>query len=285
MIILRLMGGLGNQMFQYAMAKKLSSKGKIYVDLAYLKCHDKSNITFTARKYELTIFENIQVRIVSALLTKFILSQRKFLCLLRGILPSAIFSFEYITDESIIRHSQHNANHYLDGYFQNCSHFENIRPELLKDFEFPPLGDTSKFYQKKIETAKNSVALHVRRGDYLKPKVKDHHGILPVEYYKNAVRYVESKLKYTQYFIFSDDPAWCSNNLDFIKNKNIVSGKHLPWIDMYLMSICKHNIIANSSFSWWGAWLNQHPAKIVVAPKNWLTHSDTKIIPQEWIRL
>ena len=135
-----------------------------------------------------------------------------------------------------------------------------------------------------------AVAVHFRRGDYTKKRVADKYGSCSVEYYKNAVEYIAEKYPNPEIFFFSDDIEWVKENLKFPYNCSYVANNtgDKSFEDLRLMSCCKHNVIANSSFSWWGAWLNNNKDKIVVAPKKWLQDSSfaqDDIVPKAWIRL
>ena len=147
---------------------------------------------------------------------------------------------------------------------------------------------TQQYKQEIIAT--ESVSLHVRHGDYVtNADTNSFHGVCSLDYYKNAVSKIKQEMP-LPFFIFSDDIIWAKENLDFIGNMTFIeyNGATPDHEEMYLMSLCQHNIIANSSFSWWGAWLNQNPNKIIIAPQNWFNDVslDTKdLIPNEWIRL
>ena len=177
------------------------------------------------------------------------------------------------------------SNLYLEGYFQNPVYFQNLRSALINEFSFPKRSGQTKEIELKIQKTKNPVAIHIRRGDYTKPEIQSYHGILPLNYYKQSIELIKSKVENPIFYIFSDDPEWCEDNLASITGKNIIKGTTQAWEDMYLVSKCKHQIIANSSFSWWGAWLNSNLEKIVIAPKNWFNHMETDILPEEWISL
>jgi len=242
MIIIKLQGGLGNQMFQYAFGKALalSQKDKLKFDKLLLG-HSLWKIIFgvSARHYELGQFD-IQPEFAS--------------------LKEILFSAEKI---------------YVDGFWQNAKYFKDFRNTILNDFK---LKKESKNYIKlktKIQN-NNSVSLHVRRGDYVKSKkTRDFHGLLGLDYYQKAVNSILKKTKNPKFFIFSDDIIWVKKNLVINAPKTFVSGscQLTNAEELILMSKCKHNIIANSSFSWWGAWLNQNSAKIIFAPKVWVRAS------------
>jgi hypothetical protein len=287
MIIVKLMGGLGNQMFQYTAARSLSSSQRIYFDYSFLNNNNTSLEGFTARTFELNVFNNLKINGISSYLLRFLLSKNKKYALLKRLLPTKFKKVIYVNEENfkdtITKFNGH-FSYYLDGYFQNPLHFESMRKSLLKEFSFPNTSFSFNELKNEIKQV-NSVSIHIRRGDYLNPNVSDFHGILSLEYYQKAVSIINTKIINPVYFIFSDDPNWCKENLLFINEKIIVSGNQEAWIDMYLMTQCKHQIIANSSFSWWGAWLNQNPDKVVISPKKWFTSIETNIIPKEWISL
>ena len=139
-----------------------------------------------------------------------------------------------------------------------------------------------------IKSTENPISLHVRRTDILDPK-NPYGGICDIDYYKQAESLIKQKVGIPSFFVFSDDIAWCKNNLNFINPIYFVSNPKIPdYEELILMSSCKHNVIANSSFSWWAAWLNRNPEKIIIAPKKWIKrnekiHKDT--VPSEWIRI
>jgi len=150
-------------------------------------------------------------------------------------------------------------------------------------------GNLYKNNEQKIKE-KNSVSLHIRRGDYLTmQKAIDTIGVCPLDYYDKAIREITRKIKNPTFFIFSDDINWVKENLKTNSPTIFVSGGKLKdYEELILMSKCKHNIIANSSFSWWGAWLNNNPNKIVIAPKKWFkdTSKNTRdLIPESWLKL
>ena len=159
----------------------------------------------------------------------------------------------------------------------------------MKLLRFSKIKD--KLHQKYLNLInnKNSVAIHIRRGDYLNdPKVRCIHGILGSDYYKKSINYIKKKVKNPFFFIFSDDIELVKKNFSFFNNKKYIFIDTKSSInDLYLMSNCKHFIIANSTFSWWGAWLSKNKRKIVCAPKRWLRAriSTPDIIPESWIRI
>jgi hypothetical protein len=181
---------------------------------------------------------------------------------------------------------------YKIGYWQTEKYFadqaQTIRKELtLKN----PLSRPALKIQNDIMNSNNSVSLHIRRGDYVEnAKTNQYHGTCSLGYYSKALEYITNKIgRDINIFVFSDDIDWVKNNLKFDFPTTYVSSKEIPdYEELILMSKCKHNIIANSSFSWWGAWLNNNSGKIVIAPKRWANKDEDSfkdIIPSSWIKI
>lgn len=283
MVIVKLSGGLGNQMFQYAAARALC-KSPVVFDFTHLNKNNISNEFFTARDYELYVFENLITQKKTDFFIRSALSRRKEFKIFKFLLTRQLRNLVYLNDESYPGYLKNNRDVFLDGYFQDPRYFEKIRATLLNEFSFPTLPKTLNPYLNLIESS-NSVAIHVRRGDYLKSNVNAHHGVLQLSYYQNAIKKIQQQAKNPIFLVFSDDINWCKENLIISDEQLIyVTNRDEPsWTEMYLMSRCKHNIIANSTFSWWAAWLNQNTNNLTVAPKNWFKTVETKIIPGEWI--
>jgi hypothetical protein len=191
----------------------------------------------------------------------------------------------------------------LNGYFQSEKYFSNRRKDILDVLEISE--DDLEFVNNNFgDMLKGTTAsFHIRRGDYTLPQYSSHHPILKMDYYSKAMSYFD---KDVSYLVFSDDIEWAKQNLkgdqfkfitknkiegdDVITTLDISKGGWPDYIEMYLMSMCDHNIIANSSFSWWGAWLNKNPDKTVIAPKNWFgpaygNKNDSDLIPESWTRV
>ena len=176
----------------------------------------------------------------------------------------------------------------LYGYFQSELYFRDIRADILKVFNFSRINDINYLSIKNDIMNNNSVSIHVRRGDLISNKYANtYHGTMPLAYYKTAIKLVRLHVKKPKFFLFSDDLIWVRKNFHFLKDFQLVDINQgsLAFRDIQLMSLCKHNIIANSSFSWWGAWLNKNPRKIVIAPQKWVRASSeplSDIIPLSW---
>jgi hypothetical protein len=295
MIVIRLKGGLGNQMFQYAIGKQLSNihKTKLILDLSYLLDRTpKENFTF--RNFELSKF-NIDAEYKSNSEFEYLYNNN-----LISKVHRKISRINFIS-ENDMRFNPNvwvaGKNIYLDGYWQCEKYFESIRSILLNDFKLRPVllsqidYDISLLDIKKQITSTNSIAVHFRRGDYVTDSViNQQHGTCSILYYRDAIKYISNIVKNPHFYLFSDDSEWLSNqNIieDYPTNLVVTTNMHL---DMYLMSLCKHNIIANSSFSWWSAWLNNNENKIIIAPKRWFRddkrNAETKnLIPEAWIKI
>jgi hypothetical protein len=291
MIIAKLIGGLGNQMFQYAAGRYLAHlhQTDLLVDNSFLL--QNPNGAYTKRELELSVF-NLDLKIATLDdIEKFnIAGANKYSRALHRHLPF-LFNNIYAAESGIHYQKEflnYPKNTYLDGFWQSERYFKPIESVLLK--EFTPKENLNSENQNWLNKINNceSVSLHIRRGDYISNKnAQQHHGNLGIDYYKNALNLIKEVYKNTEVFIFSDDLEWCKANLKLEEVVHYVdANQHQNFhLDMYLMSRCKHNVIANSSFSWWAAWLNQNINKIVVAPANWYADkslSTKDLIPMSW---
>lgn len=279
--IVKFNGGLGNQMFQYAFAKGIEEKTgfNAVFDMSFFQKR-------YSRPFELGIFginpnkiTKISDKLKLSIIWKFRrkLEGKKF----AGIKLISEDDFGYV-DYDI------EPETYIEGFFQTEKYFsQDIKSEFVFKNE---LTGQNKEFAEQIQSS-NSISLHVRRGDYVKKKrYQNMFATCSIDYYKKAVELITNGQSDFKLFIFSDDKEWVKENLklpydtcyvDFNKGKD-------SYKDMQLMSLCKHNVIANSSFSWWGAYLNNNPYKIVVAPKKWFNNEDINqkdIIPEEWNRI
>ena len=279
MIITKLVGGLGNQMFQYACGYSVAKKNNTNLSLDTSWYIEKNSVVWTMA-YELDrlniSYKNIRNKypLVNSS-NHFMKGFRKHY--LTYIEKSIIF------DDSIFSAG---SNIVLDGYWQSEKYFIDFKTELQN--EYTPVDQIENDYLKQINDAL-SVSLHVRRGDYANHKqTNNFHGLMSLEYYKSAISLMQSRLgDRITIFIFSDDIEWCKQNIKTTANTIYVTGND-GLTDMQLMAACQNNIIANSSFSWWGAWLNRNPNKIVVAPDKWFNDPkpNTKdIIPRSWEKI
>lgn len=285
MIIVQINGGLGNQMFQYALGRCLELKHNIEVK------YDITIFETYFRKYELDIF-NLNPIYASIdeifKLKNYNPKQSKILRLLPRLIRRNFETYKQESPKTIPANIlKFKDNIYFDGYWQSEKYFKEIENVIRKEFTFKKSMDEKNKQLADEMSIINSVSIHVRRGDYITEKpILD---ICSLEYYQNAISYIIERVDNAHFFVFSDDPVWAANNLKFPSDFTLVTSnlESNNYEDMRLMSLCKHNIIANSSFSWWGAWLNNNPNKIVVAPRNWSfseMYSKNRT-PEKWTRL
>ncbi|MBL7921771.1 MAG: alpha-1,2-fucosyltransferase [Bacteroidia bacterium] len=294
MIVVKLIGGLGNQLFQYAAGSALANYHK--TDLALDTSHLKlvSHGAYTQRKFELEPFNILASIANEETLKVFNFNQGRVITRLKKMSPG-LFNKMIFNEHHFNFHTEFlnlPKDTYLNGYWQSEKYFNSFREKLLTEITLKePLSAAALLIDKNIGEV-NSVSLHVRRGDFVSLKsANQFHGYLELDYYKAALEQVKNKVPDPVFFIFSDDLDWCKTHLDFIEKKQFVDGKAndiTTQEELILMSRCKHTIIANSSFSWWGAWLNQNKSKKIIAPKNWF--ADKKIntndlIPADWIKI
>ncbi len=294
-----MIGGLGNQMFQYATGLSLAHRNNTSFKLDIGELVDRTpNPDFTYRDFELDCFElqpcfsTPQDKAIffqdNSLLKKKIIAFKKKLGVIQ-ILCEKSMTFEP-------RVLNAGANTYLSGYWQCEKYFMDVKNLVVDSFMLrggllDAVNDSSVLGSTRGHILNTqSVSVHFRRGDYLNNlTVGAIHGICSAEYYDSAIKYFSSILGNIRFFLFSDDPEWVLENVKIPFPFTVIPANP-GYTDLYLMSLCKHNIIANSSFSWWGAWLNKNPDKIVIAPEKWFNDEIRNkqahdIVPEKWIRL
>ncbi len=288
-VIAKIYGGLGNQLFQYATGRRLAfiTESELLLDITWFTRKKNGG---TTRKYELGAlpinaricsgYENIICRLTYSGLARRMGIKTPFELVLDN--EKGVFSGSVLNMESGIL---------LYGHWQSEKYFEDVADLIRSELQdFSCFDNRDKDVVNKIKNT-NSVAIHVRRGDYVtSPDAAATHGICPLSYYAKAVKFISKKVNNPCYFIFSDDPDWAMNNLKTVGGEVFIMRNNLdnPIVDLNLMALCKHQIIANSSFSWWGAWLNTNPMKIVIAPKQWFLNDKIKssdLIPDAWEKL
>ncbi len=288
-VIVKLQGGMGNQLFQYATGKSLSLRlgVKLILDLNWYLDKKNSNCKFKLDSFN--IEDSIWTlpikspRIILKILYKF---SEKFsiLGLTLPVMKDIDFKFNYnvlTTQESA----------FLDGYWQNESYFKEYRNELMNIFNLKGEIDRSNFeLLKKIQNS-NSICIHIRRGDYLTdPSAAKINGICSKDYYYKALNILSKKIDSPKCYIFSDEPQWAKANLVLDCESIFIdcNTADQPELDFQLMKSCKYFIIANSTFSWWAAWLCNYKDKQVIAPKVWFlnqTLNQNMHLPESWIRI
>ncbi len=291
-VIVKIYGGLGNQMFQYAAGRALALRtgAELFLDTTAFR-------DYTLREYELSAFRPECAEAGEELLR-------------RVVHPAPPFRTAVRWARTLIRTGQrpvrkYNEPHfhfdpqmpaldgsvYLDGYWQSERYFQDAEVQLRKDLRFvQPLSEQGAHFERSI-SAVNSVSLHIRRGDYVSDNRSNRiHGVLDMDYYRRAVDRIVTSVPDPVFFLFSDDPVWAQEHVR--TERPITAVGRYPGAsgieDLHLMSRCRHHIIANSSFSWWGAWLNPHPEKTVIAPRLWFNDAAKRtddLFPPKWMVL
>ena len=280
MIIIRLKGGLGNQMFQYAFGRLLAVKNNAEVKFEF--SGDKKD---TRREYKLDKF-NTSVQFAGP-------DEAKNLQYPFGIVSRVIEKVKTIVlkrynigyEPGLLGRK----NGYLEGYWQSYKYLESIKDVLAKELALKePVDQKHKTILEKMRDT-NSVCVQVRRGDYVTdPKTSLEHRTFGLEYYDKAFEFLKKKVANPILFVFSDDIEWCKNNLK-PDLPVFFSDPAMPDYEDFALAVrCKHDIIANSSFGFWAAWLNDNPGKIVIAPKKWNNKHQKEhdnLLPPEWIKI
>ena len=274
--VVRIWGGLGNQMFQYAFGCALARTSGVptYYDLSWFS-KDRG------RAYGLDCFRG-EVAVIGGKKALW-LSRDNWFVRLMGFGPS-LTRFRESPENVYCQGLLTVRNHYIRGYFQVAKYYDAIREQLLKAFRLRDIPLEVLNFERMMRACE-PVSLHVRRGDYLK---SSDYWLCNESYYARAVSVIRKLVEAPRFFVFSDDLPWCRRSLDLPSETvfvDVADSDH-PEFDLYLMSRCRHNIIANSSFSWWGAWLNENQQKRVVAPARWFVDGrPTDILSELWIRI
>jgi hypothetical protein len=267
-IIVRLSGGLGTQMFQYAFGRRIA------IDTGFTLKLDIDN----APLYSLDCFileQNISDKL-EAMKIKHSIGGKH--------IKEKSLMYDPELAMSIIKSA------YIEGMWQNEAYFTTRAVAIHNDFLFKrePI-DLNKILADDMYTT-NSVAIHVRRGDFVSDVRKNAlRGVCSLDYYKQAIQHIQKVVKDPHFFIFTDDPEWVIENMDVPDPAVLISHNETrPQNDLFLMTVCKYFIIANSAFSWWGAWLSDYGGKIVIAPKQWYQNEEINRqfeLPRLWVRL
>jgi hypothetical protein len=284
MIIVRLYGGLGNQLFQYAVGRHLAYKHN-----TLLKLNVNTFKKYKLRSYSLGAF-NICENYLSFCDKITLLSMRARHKLNKYIENDAynkvMVERSFRFDKNILLAPD---NVYLIGWFQSEKYFKDIEYIIKKEISVKYAQEGRNQELAELIKEQESVSIHIRRGDYVtNPSTYRIHGLCGLDYYLKCISYLEERLRSPYFYIFSDDIQWAKKNLKISSPMVFVDNNDASknYEDLRLMSQCHHNIIANSSFSWWSAWLNNNPKKIVMAPKRWFAtrQKDTRdLIPEGWI--
>lgn len=288
MIVTSLKGGLGNQLFQYAIARHLASIHNTIVKMdvtvfATYEHHDYALAAFNLQEHFATEEEIASFTQASANPVK-----RALRSILRPGSPTRyVREKDFRFDPKILRLPD---DVYLSGYWQSEKYFVNVADLIRSEISVKsPQDGLNREIAGRISDC-NSVSVHVRRGTYLLPQYSGTHPVCSPAYYQNAVAEMRRRVGDIQIFVFSDDPAWAKGNLDFEAPTTFIdhNGPKQDYEELRLMSQCRHHIIANSTFSWWGAWLNRSHSKTVLAPENWFAGTEYDVgdlLPESWIRI
>jgi hypothetical protein len=290
MIVAQLYGGLGNQLFQYAIGRALAFRHGTTLrldtskfDHYRLRCYALDRFAISATRLTSVEGEQLGIAIESQSRLGKVMGRlvgRSSMPVIRekgfGFDPSALDA---------------PAHCYLQGYWQSPKYFDSIDGLIRDEFRFrEPLSGPNAVVRDEMSRSV-PVAVHVRRGDYASnPTTNQYHGTCNPEYYLAAEGRLREQLGDPTLFVFSDDPDWAEHNLRFRSRTVILrhNGPERDYDDLHLMTLCQHHVIANSTFGWWGAWLCRNSAKIVIAPKNWFREAVSAaddLIPSEWIRI
>lgn len=287
MVIVRIWEGLGNQMFQYAYARALKEKG-IDVRLDIDEAYKESFSMLRNETHRTSRIQNFRITIPAMDISKY----GKYAYLSRdGVIDKCIFwlaersfwkynfyeekDFEYSKEKEKTK-----GNYYVKGYFQDPRYFEGICPALLEEFTPKKKISLSRTLRNALED-QESVSVHIRRGDYVRLN-----WALNPAYYVKAIDYIKKIYEDPVFLFFSDDLDWAKKNIP-VQGKCIYvneGGGLEDYEELFMMSRCKSNIIANSTFSWWAAWMNQNRKKAVIAPRKWKMERPG-LVPDEWIAI
>ncbi|WP_443945511.1 alpha-1,2-fucosyltransferase [Pedobacter sp. AW1-32] len=281
--------GLGNQMSQYAfyLQKREIDKRTEYIDF----CRQHNGLELS-RIFNINIETNAKKGILYVLFRFLLTEKLKLVNFLKNIFKKRKINiikekYDYSFNKDYLMPSKSGITYYFGGW-PSEKYFISVKDKVAKSFEFvKPEDEDNVTMLNKIKT-ENSVAIHIRRGDYLQgDNINIFGGVCTVTYFENAIKKIEESVINPHFFVFSNDIPWVKDNLN-MKNSTYVtfnSGEN-SWKDMYLMSNCNHNIISNSTFSWWGAWLNKNPEKIVISPSRYLNNDvKTDVYPDSWIKI
>ncbi|TXJ01968.1 MAG: alpha-1,2-fucosyltransferase [Neisseriales bacterium] len=277
-LIINCIGGLGNQMTQYAFYRELEFLGynvKFYTggfkNYTLHNGYELDKVFGIAPNYA-TEYE------VQKLHSLFNRIKRKI-----GCKNNVVIQKHYNFNPSYMNYSK---DSFIDGYWQSQRYFADVIDVIRKDFSFPPLSERNKGVAIRIAEC-NSISIHVRRGDYIGHSLYD--GICDIDYYNRALLEITRSIENPVFFVFSNDLLWCRENLQlhnvvYVDINNAESG----YCDLQLMSLCKHNILANSSFSWWAGWLNTNPGKLVIVPRKFFNgniYDESDLYPESWVKI
>lgn len=278
MRLIKMIGGLGNQMFIYAFYLQMRKRfSNTRIDLSDMRHYHAHNGYELDRVFGITdgvfCISKPLKKILEFLFFKVVLERKQNIETMEAFTRDYVYPFVY-----------------FKGFYQSERFFKDVESEVRKAFAFDlnKANAESRALAKQMSENPHAVSLHVRRGDYMEPKFYKRYGTVCSQvYFQRAVELMLAQVPHAHFYIFSDDVEWVRQNIRLPRATVVACNRGADsWQDMMLMSLCKHNIICNSTFSWWGAWLNNNPEKRVIAPSRWL--ADVKmpyIIPDSWTKV
>ena len=290
MKIVRIIGGLGNQMFQYALAlalKQQQENEEVKLDLSAFRGYNKHGGFHLAQCFGTTLPAATWQEVAQL---AWYYPHYQLWRLGHRVLPVRKTMLKEPDNGAFLPEVlQRKGDAYYEGYWQDERYFSHYRPAILQAFTFPAFTNPRNLaVQQQINTTE-SVAIHVRRGDYLHDAL--FRNTCGLAYYQRAITCILQHVVHPVFYVFSDDMAWCRQHIQPLLQTN--EAVFVDWnhgkaciCDLHLMTLCRHHIIANSSFSWWGAWLSPHQAGWIIAPKQWYAHEE-KVSPaaERWLKL
>lgn len=296
MITVRLIGGLGNQLFQYTIGRMLAIQNRVplQLDTSVYNHPDAKSYKLHYFNINAAIAKTKEVDRINNLYESNALYPKLFRSAERRFLPK--YKWRYYKEAGYYQYDsqlmQVKSPVLLEGFWQHYKYYQNIHPAILQELTLREQYQTgAPPILSEIEQDIHAVSMHIRRGDYVSdPNNLNYFGVQPVSYYKKAMEYMKAHLKTPVFYVFSDDLNWVKANLNIDEQAVYVNMEgDKDYLELYAMSRCRHHIIANSSFSWWGAFLNKRPDKIVVAPAQWLADEEENkhvaIQLPEWIKM
>jgi hypothetical protein len=296
MILVRLLGGLGNQMFQYALGRHLAEIHQTPLKVDTRALLDRTpKLHYVFREYALDVFNIIGEVATHSDVAKFLaLSPYRAIRWLgriqRKLGYRVVHEKQHFCFDSTVLHSPRHT--VLSGYWQNANYFADIAGIIRKEFTLRALPSPSQAEMACEIGESNSICVFARRAEYVNdPVINQFFGVCDANYFQRAADLLIQKIPSPRFFVFSDDLDWCKDHFNFQHPTTFVSHQYAGekfGSYLYLMSCCKHFIISNSSYSWWGAWLSGNPNKIVIAPRKWLNRADidtSDVTPPEWLRI
>lgn len=277
-LIINCIGGLGNQMTQYAFYRELEFLGydvKLYIGgFRHYTLHNGYELD----KVFGVVPNYATEKDVQKFYSLFNRIRKKIWCK-----DNIVIQKHYNFNPSYLNY---NTDSFIDGYWQSERYFADVIDLVRKDFSFPQLSEKNQDIAIKIAEY-NSVSIHVRRGDYVGHSLYE--GICDIDYYNRALLEITRNIESPIFFVFSNDLLWCRENLQLDNAVYVdINDTENGYRDLQLMSLCKHNILANSSFSWWAGWLNAYPDKLVIVPKKFFngeTYDESDLYPDEWVKI